>query len=508
MASLKKLKPKNPHYWILPMIFLFSIAVRLIVAFKTPNFAVDSAYFGLRQVESILQTGLPLFNDPLSYGGRFHMFPPLFYYVLATFGAFMKIELVGKIIPNILASTVVFITFLIAREMTKNTNVALITSFGATFIPVYMKETINTVSPFSLAVPLSLFMIYSFMMIKKHVKYVYYYLASLAALSLTHSSIALVGAGLLFYVILVRAEKADYRKAELETVLFTFFFIIWSQLVLYKKAFLLHGPLALWNNIPLKIADSYFTSINIAEAFALIGLIPFVFGMYTIFKYTLVEKRKHIYLFAMLSLSVIILMFLKMVQFETALIFTGFFLTILSSQFLRDSISYVRKIRYVKVEAMFVIIIMALLVLTSLFPSLIFSDRLNTGAFRQSEIKAMAFLSENSPQSSVVLASPFEGNVLAFEAKRKNVMDSNFLYQSDVDQRFDDIRTAYTIRFETKALEVLEKYGVNYIYLSGRGMSYYNITDVSYLTDQNCFTLVYDDQQRIYKKICELSKSG
>ncbi len=98
------MQSKQKIYCLLALVFAFSLGVRLYFAFQSPTFTSGDAYFTIRQVEHIRQTGLPIFEDALSYGGRTYIFPPLFHYVLAFFNLFLPITIVGKLIPNIIAS--------------------------------------------------------------------------------------------------------------------------------------------------------------------------------------------------------------------------------------------------------------------------------------------------------------------------------------------------------------------------------------------------------------------
>ena len=84
------------YHWVLIALFFLTLSSRLFFAFQTPDFDYD-AYFNLRQVEQIKETGLPSYEDDLSYGGRTHYFPPFFHYLLGFFGLFLPIELVGKL---------------------------------------------------------------------------------------------------------------------------------------------------------------------------------------------------------------------------------------------------------------------------------------------------------------------------------------------------------------------------------------------------------------------------
>src|SRR3989344_5255894 len=103
--------------WMLIFIFIITLGARLYLAYGTPYFSAGEAYFQLRQVEHIKSTGFPLYHDPLSYGGRTFVFLPLFQYVLAFFSLFMPLAAAAKIIPNLLASSMVIIAFLITRKL-------------------------------------------------------------------------------------------------------------------------------------------------------------------------------------------------------------------------------------------------------------------------------------------------------------------------------------------------------------------------------------------------------
>jgi len=101
---------RSTEFWVIGL-FVLVLAIRLFIAFQSPYFNYD-AYFSLRQAEHITTTGLPLYNDPLSYGGKTQLFAPLQYYVLAFFSLILPLTLVAKIIPNIFASLLVVLIYL------------------------------------------------------------------------------------------------------------------------------------------------------------------------------------------------------------------------------------------------------------------------------------------------------------------------------------------------------------------------------------------------------------
>jgi hypothetical protein len=69
---------RREHFWLM-VIFLAVLGFRLYFTIQTQHFDYE-AYFHIRQVDSIRQTGFPLFADALSFGGRtmFYLLPSWF----------------------------------------------------------------------------------------------------------------------------------------------------------------------------------------------------------------------------------------------------------------------------------------------------------------------------------------------------------------------------------------------------------------------------------------------
>jgi len=110
---------QKPAFW-LTVIFVIVLAVRLYITFQTSLFNYD-AYFSLRQVDNIRSTGFPLYKDPLSYGGKTQLFAPLNYYLLTIFSFVMPTDIMGKVLPNIIAALLVILAYYLALKITKNT---------------------------------------------------------------------------------------------------------------------------------------------------------------------------------------------------------------------------------------------------------------------------------------------------------------------------------------------------------------------------------------------------
>ena len=498
----------NRDYVLLALIFCFVLGFRLFFALRTPNFTDSTSYFNLRQIEHIKQTALPLYQDDLSYSGRFLVFLPFFHYLLAISSFFLPIWVVGKLMPAIFASCLVLITYLISFEITKSKESSLFTALVSGFIPIFIDETINTVSEYTLVIPLTLTVIYFLMKVRDDKRSVPLFLVSMFFLAITHQTVFVLVISLLFYLVLIRLEDLSHSKAETELILFSSFFVTWLGFVLFKRAFSLYGPAVVWQNIPLTIMAQHFKDLNVLEAIYKIGIIPFVFGFYMIYKTVFIEKDRRLYLLISFALTVFILVWLRLIRLDLGLVYLSIFLTLLFSPFYKTLIIYIKKTRFSKNKGWFVVLLLLIFVLTAFLPCVGYANAAIARAFGEEEIKAFEWARDKTKEDGVVLATLEEGHLVTAIAQRKNVVDNNFLMQQNVDQRLNDAKTIYTTMFETEAIRLLTKYGVDYILFSERARKEYKIEQLSYVGDEKCFRLVYNNSIKIYQSLCEIEVGG
>ncbi len=494
------------HQILLISIFVLVLAIRLYFAFQTPNFT-NNAYFNLRQIEHIKETGLPLYEDNLSYGGRTYIFTPLFHYILAFFSLVLPLAFVAKLLPNIFAASLVFIIYLVSKEITKNTNAALFASFMAGFIPVFFSNTINSVSIFSLIIPLNFLVIYFFLKTRENKKNVVYMLALFFTLLLIHPASFILILGFLVYLLVVELENIGLEKWEVEVILFFTALIVWFNLVVYKNAFLVHGPNLIWRNIPPQIQSLYFSRTSIAEAIYQIGVVPFLCGVYLIYSYFYKYRKKNIHFIISFIIAAFVLLAFKLIEPILGLMFLGTFLVLLLSQFYMNFTFYIEKTRLSNLKKGIVIILIAVFVVTSIIPSISYASIEVKNSVTDSDISALAWIRENTPKNSIVLAPLEEGHLITTISRRKNVLDDNFLLIRDAKQRYEDTRIIYTTQYETNAVSLLNQYNVDYIYFSNGAKKAYAIPRMSYVNEKKCFELVYDRDVKIYKTLCRLEEN-
>ena len=498
------MQSKQKIYCLLALVFAFSLGVRLYFAFQSPTFTGGDAYFTIRQVEHIRHTGLPIFEDDLSYGGRMYIFPPFFHYVLAFFNLFLPITIVGKVIPNIFASSIVFVVYLIAENITKNRTSAFFASVLAAFIPIYMSATTNTISPYSLVLPLLASMVYCFLRIGEK-RYVYQYLILFIILILTHHSIVLWLVSLLIYLILLKLENLPQDRKEMEVIVFSLFFFVWLQVVFFKKLFLFHGPAVIWQNIPKDILAYYFMRTNILTIITMVGTIPLLYGIYAVSRYLFTIKDRKISLFIGFAFTIALLLWFKLIQLDLGLMILGLVMTFLFSLFHQRTFDYIGKTRFERYRNVFFALFLVTISLTSLIPALYHTKESIRQAVSQETIDAAGWLRDNAEEAATVLSSPPEGHVITAIAQRKNVVDTNYLLIRNIDQRYDDVRDIYTAHYETRAVKLLDKYGVKYILFTPATREWYGIDELRFTDNARCFRRVFSAEDTVlYRSLCKI----
>ena len=491
---------------ILILIFAAVFIFRLILSFKSPVFSYDS-YFHLRQIEHITTTGIPIMNDLLSYGGRTIIFMPLFHYILGFFNLFLPLTIVAKVLVNLFASSAVFAIYLITERITKKPNPALFAAFVAGFIPIFVFQTINKVTPLALAIPMMFFIIYFLMRINQK-EYLYLFLVFSTLLIFIHPISLLLIFGMIFYLILLKLEKFNQKRTELETILFMTFLVFWIYFIIFKKIFLLHGPAIIWQNIPPNISHLYFANIGIIEAVFGIGLVPFLLGIYMVYKYIFVIRNRQIYLLIGFIISTTILLWLRLISTELGLVLIGISFAILFGQFFNLFAKYIEKTRFTSFKFFIIIAFILLVVITSIIPSYYFANAAVRESVPEPTAKALQWLRHNKEDNKTIASSPKEGFLITAVANNPNIVDFNFILIEDVQERLDDLEIIYTSPYKTKAVELLNKYKVGYLLFTEQIKDQYNIEEIRYVEeDKKCFELIYDKEEtKIYQSLCEVEE--
>lgn len=482
---------KHKNTIILSTIFILVLALRLFIAFQTTDITYDG-YYTLRNVENIKETGLPLFEDDLSYSGRQNVFSPLYYYILTIFSFIMPSMLALKIIPNIFATSIIFIVYIFAKRLAKNEGAALIAAGAATIIPVFFSQTINNASIYSLVIPLFFLTLFYFLKTISDSKNLWKFLILLITLALTHASSLILTFGLLIYVTLLKIQGFKKSTKEPELLLFSIFLILWANLTIYKQAIMLHGSSIIYQNTPIQIILEHFRELTFIEGLYWIGVIPLLFGMITIYDSVFESKKKSATSLIAICLTFFLFLWFKLINLYVGLMFLGVSMSILSSGAIAKTINYAKNLKF-KIITPLTKIILIILLLISFAPAIIYSFNEASNTPSQNDKAMFDWIQENTKENTTILTMMAESSAMSYYTKRKNFMDQQFLLIKNIDERYKDGQQIYSDRFLIPALTKLNYYSIDYVLISEYAQQTKNITELFY-EDNDCVNNIYPDE--------------
>ena len=485
--------------WLI-ILFILTLMARLILAFAIPNFTYDS-YFHLRQVEHIKEAGFPIFEDELSYGGRVLRFLPFFHYLIAFFSFFLPLEIAAKIIPNLLMSSLTIIVYLISYKVTNNNAASILSALVSGFLPILYFT--NSFSVETLFLPLVFLAIYLFLNLEQK-KCQYLYIAAFLCLSLTTPITIILLMGFLIYLLLSFLENKTLARSELELMFFSLIFFIWVQFLFFKEVLLAEGIGFIWQNIPRQIIQQYFPSFSIIETLILVSIIPFLTGIFVVYRSLFKSKNETALLLISLAISTSILGWLRLIQFKLTLAFFGIILSILFSLFYDDLSSFISRTKWAYLKKNLISAAALLLFISMIFSAV--NAALNQETPSDKDVAAFKWIGENLPPEAKVAALLEEGHLVAYYGKQKNVMDDKFNLIDDVEERFVNLNSIFTTPLHTYAVELFDKYGITHIVFTERAKERLAASNFQYIT-VDCYERLYEENVKVYKVKCALQEN-
>jgi hypothetical protein len=422
--------------------------------------------------------------------------------MLAFFSFFMPLVTACKLIPNVAASTAVFGVFLLVRHITKDEKIALYSALISGFVPIYIAETVNTISVYSFSIPITIFLMYFFLRINIKKNPAYFIILLLMLIMLDFSSYILIAA-VLIYLTLAWTENLPVGRAEIELALFSVFIMVFLYVSMFSDAFQLHGYKFIWQNIPAPLLASYFSNVNLIDSVYVIGIIPAIFGVIAILVH-LLRKKKSVYLPVSFSIVLSVLLGLKLMPLKLGLMLLGLMFVILFGDILSIAVNYFNRTKFKRwwpVYLPFLILFM----ISSVVPSVTYAKIAVDNAVSDDEISSFETIKAITPPDSTIIGTVEDGNLIVYFSSRKDLIDTNFLMATDTEERLSDLNLIYTSAISSKAIEIMDKYDADYIILNRDAMEYYNISSIAYV-DDDCFPIVYNQKDlKVYKKKCTLS---
>jgi hypothetical protein len=265
----------------------------------------------------------------------------------------------------------------------------------------------------------------------------------------------------------------------------------------------MHGFGVIWQNLPQKLLDEFFSTFSVAQAIYQLSFIVFLAGIYVIYNNIFSIRNKTVYLFFGFGISVILLLIFKLIPFDEGLMFLGFIFIILFGYFLNTLFGFLNKVHMERYNILIAFIVVMLIVFSSVIPTLI-EAYISLDNYDE-DIESFLWLKQNVSSDSVVVVPVGQAHTLSFFSKKKNIMDSNFILINDVDERLETIDEIYRTSFKNNAIRALNRYNADYISLTQYAKEQYGLDSLSYI-DDNCFKLVYDKNVQIYQSLCTIQE--
>jgi asparagine N-glycosylation enzyme membrane subunit Stt3 len=235
---LKKTKRSLWPETMMLLLFLVVLTIKIIISFQNTSLNHES-YYHLSQAKTILEQGKP---DMQSYIYD-NSAVPIVDYALAFNGLFFNLEIVAKILINLLVSSLIIIVYYIVYEFTKHRRISFFASMFTAFIPLLFKSTINNFSSSGISLFFYMLTLLFFIKSMRNSKLIRHFIIFLIILILVTPTSIIFMASFLIYFILLKAEKIKIRLSEIETFLFSLVLGGWLYIIIYKNAIIQKGLL-------------------------------------------------------------------------------------------------------------------------------------------------------------------------------------------------------------------------------------------------------------------------
>lgn len=477
MADPRQRKTQRQiEYWLLGLLLLGVFAFYLTQAWQTAYIAPDT-YFTLRQVEHIKETGVPLVEDSLGFGGRTLPVVPGSYYIVALLSFILPFVVVMKILPTLSAVAVGFLSFAIAKKLTSKKFLPLLASFFAVGIPGLF---VTTNPELLIFIPFFLLALKQLLELTTQRNVVQFLFTTILLILISPLSIIFILI-LCFYLLLQKLESATIKPIEKESALFFSMFLFWFYMILFKKSILTNGFAVLRENVPAALIDQLYQQVTIVQSVIFIGLVPLVLGTIGAYVGLFQERKKPELLLSATILVLFAAIWIRALPLPTGLTLVGIGLAIMSVKAVSMLWDAVKASKLSKLAPLFMILIIIIGGIVTIGPAVYANQLLQENYPQSDEIEALLWLNENTDDQSLIAATVEEGELIEAIAHRKTLINAHFLGIPNADERYEDMKTIFTAKFQTDVTPILIKYGITHIYVSPRAQQQYNLTVLPYL---------------------------
>jgi len=450
--------------------------LRLLISFQTQGFVTDESYFHLRHIQSIQETGLPLFTDSLSYLGTQYAFNPVSYYFFAALTFFFDTIVTLKILGAISAMLCIWLFYLITKKVTQNETYQLFaTSIGA-FLPFSFLLFTTHFSLYILFIPLMLWQVYLFLQWTQEKKGFALMIFAFLLGAVLHSFFLLVLVGFLSYVAFMIFDKREVENDQKEFFIVLTLITLLVNYIVYYRAFIEHG-----------------FSMVFTQALPLTSLLTFLsqFGVFVIASAIAVlyfrSHRRHtpyIILIGGYFIATVIFTVLSFMTLSQGFYLLSLFSGLLLPVFFEQITTYFNKTK-ISTQTL-VYTVFGLLFVSVALPAFLFAPFEETT--HDISIEQLEWIRDNTAEDSIILA-PYEiSNYLMYHAQRKTIAS----VQRPLFSQYSDQQELHTLAnnalFSSTVSEILTNLGID--------------SDVFVFTNNEVKELLENSQQSFLTQDC------
>ncbi|MBR9703461.1 hypothetical protein GOV10_05450, partial [Candidatus Woesearchaeota archaeon] len=233
-----------------------------------------------------------------------------------------------------------------------------------------------------------------------------------------------------------------------------------------------------------------------------IGVLPLIFGGYAAYHALFERRNKKAILIASIAAAAAITLFLRLIPLRAGILILTCMLSILAAQGLAILFQYFKKTRVPTTR--YVIVAMALLffIFASALPALTQAANEAKDTPTSATINTLQWARDNL-ENALILATPKEGFLVAYEAQQKTVIDRNYLLVKEADALFDETEIMYRSHFALPVLEHTQERGITHILFSDVAQKTYARERLLYTND--CFDLIFEEEKtKLYEVTCNV----
>ncbi|HLP80125.1 MAG TPA: hypothetical protein VK158_05800 [Acidobacteriota bacterium] len=450
--------------WSLLVAVLLTACIALLrinASTAVPFFSDDISYDYLSQISTFEQTkSLTYDNENVFHGERMIMHPVAIPF-LWLFYAKQNTIFWYKISLNIIASLVTFVIFLLSYELSKSSSVSIGAAIISGVNPLWLFVSINSISTMPLFILLVTCGLYFLLLHAKRKKKRWVLIGTIfwSIACLLTPLFGIVALGLIIY--LAYAALVNQKVPEIHLELTLFFVLLCSvfNYILYSKAFVVNGLLA------LQAYASYlpYTSFKAILPFLpQLGILIIACAIYTINKAfsSDVKFRLYVLLCTGIGSASLAMMLLSSIPTEQGLVIISLVAIILTVVFFQELLTYLQNTKLAHHAKTITGIALLIIILSAAIPAYFYTISVLSQSTNAHVVSAYTWLKANTPKDALLITPVYEAHTSQYFAQRQTLMDSHNTARTDAKTRYKVLQSVYKTPYTAAVKEQLHSLGI------------------------------------------------